>query len=190
MVDVSKTFKSYVKGSKAWRVENADLPLRNLIRHALFADVGVQAVEKVSFLEWSGPIERSIVALHLGQLPVRGDDELVFEINKQAEEGKPLTWVTSDDIHGDKGRIVRQDRPFLIAPLLAGQKLHCVCKTRLSTGRERTQWSSVFPVLRHDEDGDGCTVIVETTGALTPEEAWIRALLQTLGFFNQLAKLV
>ena len=190
-VDISHTYKHYVKGSKAWRLEDADLPLRNLVRHALFADVNVQAVDRVSFYEWSGPIERSIVALHLGQLPIQGEDGLVFEVRKRADDDKPLTWVTSDDIYGDNGRVARQETPFLIAPLLAGQSLHCMCSTRMSSGRERTQWNSVFPILLHDEEtgANGCTVIVETTGSLTPEEAWTKAIAASARNFDAISTL-
>ena len=191
-VDISNTYKHFVKGSKAWRLENADLPLRNLVRHALFADVHIQAVDRVSFYEWSGPIERSIVALHLGQLPVRGHDDLVFEVRKRADDRAPLTWVTSDDIFGDEGRIARQATPFLIAPLLAGQALHCMCSTRMSTGREHTRWNSVFPIVLHDDDTsdtNGCTMIVETTGSLSPEEAWTKAITTSANHFDAISKL-
>jgi len=182
------SWKFHVDGSATWRVHSADLPLCNLLRHALLADVPVQAVEKASFYAWDGPIERSMVALRLGQLPVRGLEPLTFEIKVRASLDAPLTWVTSEDVVGDDYRVRRfkDGSRFLIAPLLAGQSLHVVCQTSLGTGRRRTQWSSVFPVMVSQEDGS-CLFTVETTGACTAAQAWRDAITGAAGTMDAIA---
>jgi DNA-directed RNA polymerase subunit D len=193
------------KGSEAWRVSGVDKAVINIMRRALMADVPVQAVDMVTFYKWDCAIESEMVAHRLGQLPVQGLEPMTFEIQVTAPPNKPLTWVKPSHITGpDAHRICKGDEfgEFLIAPLLAGQRLHVVCRTSLGTGRKDARWNSTFPILYHDEDeeeeeevdGDedidgsqmgiksvmsepnGCTFIVETTGALSPTQAWFCAL--------------
>jgi DNA-directed RNA polymerase alpha subunit len=177
-------------GSDSWRLSDADCALVNMIRHSLMADVPVQAVESVTFHQYSGALESTLISHRLGQLPIKGLEPLEFEINVQAAPNKPLTWITSHDIKGDTGRVVRGNEDgkgagFLLVPLLAGQKLHVTCRTSLGTGRKRTTWNSTFPVVHHLEDGS-CIIKVETTGAVTPAEAWDAALQACQGAFKRL----
>jgi DNA-directed RNA polymerase subunit D len=168
-----------------------------LIRHALFADVPVQAVSRVTFYAWDGLTGSEFIAHRLGQLPIRGLGPLRFEICVRAPARAPLTWVTAADIVGDGGRVVKGDvdaygklQPFLLVPLLAGQRVHVVCETELGTGRRHTTWSSVLPTMRPDpERDDACDFIVETTGALPPPDAWRSALTSTRDCFARLARL-
>jgi DNA-directed RNA polymerase alpha subunit len=179
-------------GNDSWEISGLDPSMWNLFRHALMADVAVQAVDRVTFHQYNGPLESSMVAHRLGQLPITGKEPLQFELKVEAPTDAPLTWVTAADITGDGGRVVKGDGPhgssgFLLVPLLAGQRVHVTCSTSLGTGRQRTTWNSTFPVIKRTEDGKG-VLKVETTGALTPKEACVSALLASRAVFIALMK--
>jgi len=174
-------------------VTDISMAMQNLIRHALLADVPVQAVDRVTFNEWDGPVESSFIAHRMGQLPIRGTDPLEFEVNVTAKADAPLTWITSNDITGDGGRVVKGTEDgtsfgFLLVPLLAGQRAHLTCHTTLGTGRKHAIWNSVFPVVKRREDGSA-TFLIETTGAITPKDAWIAALSTTRDIFTRISSL-
>jgi hypothetical protein len=174
-----------------WRLDGVDMCVRNLLRHALLADVPVQAVDRVTFHAYDGPLECALVAHRLGQLPVRGLTDLSFDVRGVGPATAPLTWITAAHITGDGGRVVKGDEgataetgavapaeaadAFQLVPLLAGQQVHVTCHTSLGTGRRRTTWASTFPVFTHTDERS-CTLSVETTGALTPLAACIAAL--------------
>lgn len=166
-----------------WKLENVDMCTRNLLRHALMADVPVQAVDRVTFHAYDGPLECAMVAHRFGQLPIRGSQALTFDVQLEAAVDAPLTWVTTAHIvTDDGGQVVRGTEggkdtcnEFLLVPLLAGQRLHVTCQTSLGTGRRRTTWASVFPLFNHINE-NACILKVETTGAITPAEACIAAL--------------
>lgn len=186
-------WKSFVPGSEIFKVSCMDLSVQNLARHALMADVPVQAVDKVTFHVWDGLVESSLIAHRLGQLPVKGLEPVSFDVDVTAALDAPLTWVTTDDITGDDGRVVRGTEDgigsgFLLVPLLGGQRAKLTCHTSLGTGRRHAVWNSVFPVVQRDERGD-VTFIVETTGAVTPREAWLAALTSTRDLFMHIASL-
>ena len=177
---------------RAWRIDGADMCVRNLLRHALMADVPVQAVDRVTFHTYDGPLESAMIAHRLGQLPIRGLTDLSFDVKVQAAATAPLTWATAAHITGDSGRVVTGTEaapdtsdPFLLVPLLASQQVHVTCHTSLGTGRRRTTWASVFPVFTH-VDEQTCVLTVETTGALTPLAACIAALQASCAAFATL----
>ena len=158
------------------------------------ADVPVQAVDRVTFHAYDGPLECALVAHRLGQLPVRGLADCSFDVRGVGPATAPLTWITAAHITGDGGRVVKGNEgaagdgggatnattsdKFQLVPLLAGQQVHVTCHTSLGTGRRRTTWASVFPVFAHTDERS-CTLSVETTGALTPLAACIAALAAT-----------
>ncbi len=205
-IDMSK-WAGWVEGSRTWRVTGLDTCMRTVVRHALFADVEVQAVDRVTFHAWDGLVESSLIAHRMGQLPIMGLTPLTFELKFKAPDNAPLTWVTADHITNDGGRVVRggSDGPFLLVPLLAGQRVHVTCTTSLGSGRRKATWNSVFPVVKvEDEERDNTnekdaldaksstttlafTVTVETTGACTPGEAMQRALTAALHTFTHIA---
>ena len=166
-----------------WTLDNVDMCTRNLMRHALMADVPVQAVDRVTFHAYDGPLECAMVAHRFGQLPIRGTQSATFDVQLEAAADAPLTWVTTAHIVGDEaGQVVKGTEggkatcdEFQLVPLLAGQRLHVTCQTSLGTGRRRTTWASVFPVFKHVNENT-CILKVETTGAVTPEGACIAAL--------------
>jgi hypothetical protein len=81
-----------------WEIGGLDPSMWNLFRHALMADVAVQAVDRVTFHQYNGPLESSMVAHRLGQLPITGKEPLQFELKVEAPEDAPVTWVTAADI--------------------------------------------------------------------------------------------
>jgi len=177
----------------SWRLSDADVSVANLIRHALMADVPVQAVDQVTFHQYNGPLESAMIAHRMGQLPVRGLEPLQFTLKKEAPLDAPLTWATSLDITEDDGRVVKGVQEgiasgFLLVPLLAGQKVHLTCRTSLGTGRQRSTWNSVFPVVEHNEaDLRTFDIHIETTGAIQPEAALHAAMTYAKDVFTALS---
>ena len=156
--------------------------VKNVLRHALMADIVTQSVTHVTFNVYESPIEDEIVALRLGQLAVRGDAPYAFRVRKTACKQTPLTWVTSDDIEDPARRVVMPPSGrFLLAPLLENATLDVVCHTSAGTGRQHTLFSCVH-VARPDPD----TFELETTGALSCAAAWnqaIDAVIAAMSFF-------
>jgi len=186
-----------VSGCVSIRLHGCPPAMQALVRNALMADVPVQAVDTVDFGAYDGPLESEMVAHRLGGVPIRGLCPLKFHIRVRACAEAPLTWVTSEDIMEDdpaQGRVVRCSRPcgsrFLLVPLLAGQEFAVTCNTALGTGRKHTRWLSTFVGVQPQEDGrpDSARFTVETNGALSPQEAWVRALEATETFFVRIAR--
>ena len=138
------------------------------MRHALMADVPVQAVHRVRFHQYECPIEDEMVAMRFGGLAVTGLEPAKFWVDVTAPPRAPLTWVTDRHLQGpDAHRVVRHPAgPVLLAPLLAGQTLRATCRTALGTGRAHTKWTSVHPVVR-ETGPDQFTLTLKTTGAPT-----------------------
>ena len=151
---------------------NVDNCLKNLLRHALMADVVTQGVTHVTFHTYESPIEDEIVSLRLGQLAVRGDTPYAFRICKAAPRDAPLTWVTSDDILDPDKRVVQPPSGrFCIVPLLAGARFDVTCFTQAGTARAHTLFNSVFVSRPADAQ-----FRLETTGALGCAATWNRAI--------------
>ena len=166
----------------AWKLVGVDPSTVNLLRHSLLADVPVQAVDRVTFHAYNGPWESEAIAHRLGQLPIRGLTPMTFDINVECPKNVPLLWATAGDITGSEGRVVRGDEPvfgksapFMLVPLLAGQKVHVTCHTSLGTGRKRTTWNSTLPVITHLDDGTHI-LRVTTTDAIAAKDAILAAL--------------
>ena len=146
--------------------------VKNLLRHALMADVSAQAATHVTFHRFECPVEDELISLRLGQLAVRGDTPYAFRIRKTAPADAPLTWVTSDDIEDPQNRVVKPlSGRFMLAPLLRGAALDVECHTQAGTGRKHTMWTNVH-VAREEED----VFLLETTGALGCRAAWNQAI--------------
>jgi hypothetical protein len=190
IVEEEKSVLNYKDDNyRTWKFYGLDSSMRTLVRHALFADVPVQAVEKVTFLHWDGLVESSLIAHRMGQLPITGLAPLTFELNFKAPTDAPLSWATTEHITGDDGRVVRGIGPtsggFLLVPLLAGQHVHLVCTTSLGTGRKRATWNSAFPVVNVITPKE-FALVVETTGACTAKEALTSALQSSLDIFTHI----
>ena len=54
--------------------------IKNLVRHALMADLCVQAVTHVTFNTYECPLEDELIALRLGQLAIRGDTPFALSL--------------------------------------------------------------------------------------------------------------
>lgn len=170
--------------------------MHNFLRHALFKDVPILAVDTVTFVQYDGPLESEMISHRIGQLPVRlvhGDTEsttATFSVEVVApphDEKCGLMWITSDKVvcTSENAHVVhyrsaaeksmsKYDTGFLLAPLHPGERLQLTFSARVSTGREATRWVSCFikPSM------DPFRLYIETTGAITPREA-LRAALQT-----------
>lgn len=162
--------------------------MTNVFRHALMADVCVQAPVRVTFPNGynSIVIEDAMVAHRIAQLPVSGSSPCTFTIRKTAPKDVSLTWVTSDDIVDDEGgrRVVRPAfGRYLLVPLMAGQEFCARASTAAGSGRKHTVWASVFVAVHTHADGS-VTFNIETTGAQSPREAWNAALQSSIGAFQ------
>jgi hypothetical protein len=163
----------------------------NVMRHALMADVSVQAPVRITFPNGYGnlAIEDAMAAHRIAQLPVCGSTPCTFTIDKTAPADASLTWVTSDDIADDEGgrRVVRPQRGrYFLVPLLAGQRFCARAETVAGSGRQHTLWASVFVAVQAHADAS-VSFCISTTGAQTPQEAWTSASTATLGAFRAVA---
>ena len=184
----------------AFRFDNTDAALMNVIRHALYADVPVLAPNTVTFIQYDGPLEPELISHMIGQLPLRfcSDDAITrsrpveFSIDVRPDAAVPkLTWVKSTDVTCPSGAAevvhfrsdaeraaASHDTGFLLCPLHAGQRFVATFAATVATGRDGTRWSAVHPTVRPAaEDTPGTFyVTVQTTGAVQPKQALAHAL--------------
>ena len=182
-------------------VFGVDGPTLHLFLRALLCDVPVQAVDTVTFSRYDGPLESEMVAFQLGQVPIRGEGPMTFQVSSGPHTG-PLTWATTDDVceESSPGRVVLNStgdkvgpagirNRILLAPLLAGQALMARCRTSVGTGRRHARWGSVFPVFHPRKDDAGATftqAVIQTTGACTAAYALAAAIKSLMDLFGNL----
>lgn len=185
---VTRLLSDEVSGRNKFGFEGIDVETFSALRHALFKDVPILAVDTVTFHKYDGIIESEMVSHRIGQLPVRfaSDNDqqtAIFEIDVIAPaDGKAgITWVTSRDVicktknahvvhyrSEAEASIALHDKGFLLIPLHPGQRALITFEARVSTGREATRWASVFVAAKLEPSME---LTVETTGAVTPQEA-------------------
>ena len=193
-----------ITGSICFHFSGISPSLFNLIRHAVFKDVRVLAVDTVTFHQYDGALEPEMVSHRIGQLPLRYVDTAsvattaVFSIDVIADTTKcGLTWVTSKNVVCTSGnaevvhyrtpaeeRLASGDDGFLLVPLHPGQRLKVTFAARVSTGREATRWLSTHCAPRVQPS---FSLKIETTGATDPTTALKTALQCTATRLQRLA---
>jgi DNA-directed RNA polymerase subunit L len=106
-----------------------DVSLMNVLRHALYADIPVLAIDTVAFEGYNGPLETETIAHHFGYMPIRwnaaGDVPppgamAVFTVNAKADpEGTRVRWVTSEEAVCTRHVVDQPDGQVTAAAVLA-----------------------------------------------------------------------
>ncbi len=177
---------------------NMTSELFNFVRHAVFKDDAILAVDTITFGAYDGSMESEMVSSRIGQLPIRGDgDTATFSLSVHASTDKSsLTWVTSTDIVCTSGNakivhyrtpeekaLAAHDSGFLLIPLHPGQQANMTFVARRSTAREATRWVSCHTKATMETR----TMTIENTGALDAVEALKSALRRSLERLQLLA---
>ena len=183
--------------------------LFNLLRHALFKDVAVLAVDTVTFIKYDGPLEPEMISHRIGQLPLifltrqtSADDAggvggaspptgATFEISAVSGTDKSgLTWITSSDVTCTSGdaRVVhyRSEHERALASSDTGfliAPLHPGQQIHVKfTARVSSGREATRWISTHcvPKLDPNFHVTVETTGAVSPADALRQALQSTI----------
>lgn len=175
-------------------LEGVDTDMVNVIRHGLYQDVPVLAVDYIDFHEYDGDIPSSNIAHRIGQLPLRFTDgkapedetrsTATLSIDFVTSGVKPrLQWITSMDVTCKDGSAevvhyrspeeaarASRDTGFKLCPLQTGQRFRATLHARVDTARKHTRWNSILPIVCPIDDTT-FRLKIHTTGAITAEAA-------------------
>lgn len=204
--DMAGSSRVSVLASAPHRVElvldDVTLPVANAIRHALMKDVPVLAPDVVEIVQYNGQLQTEMVAHRIGLLPVACNDgqtphpdaTAVFELDVTWDRPTP-GWVTSDlfvCVSGDahivhfrsdaEAKAAHRDTGFPLFMLHQHQRAHIRAVCRVGTGAHHARWNAVYAHFVETSktsptsETSSYHFIVETTGAVTPQQAWQRGL--------------
>ena len=177
-------------------VEFIDTPLQyvNALRRLSLSQVPTFAVDDVVILENSSVMHDEAIAHRLGLIPLRTDLErfvmphlcdckstlgcskckvlLVLD----AESQDKTKVITSADLVSEDDVVRPVNSEIPIVALAPGQKIKFEAYARLGTGKSHAKWQPTSVAVVKDGKGeDDSILVIESNGALTPEEIVLEA---------------
>jgi DNA-directed RNA polymerase subunit D len=177
-------------------VEFIDIPWQyvNALRRLSLSQVPTFAVDDVVILENSSVMHDEAIAHRLGLIPLRTDLErfvmphlcdckstlgcskckvlLVLD----AESQDKTKVITSADLVSEDDVVRPVNSEIPIVALAPGQKIKFEAYARLGTGKSHAKWQPTSVAVVKDGKGeDDSILVIESNGALTPEEIVLEA---------------
>jgi DNA-directed RNA polymerase subunit D len=177
-------------------VEFIDIPRQyvNALRRLSISQVPTFAVDDVVILENSSVMHDEAIAHRLGLIPLRTDLErfvmphlcdckstlgcskckvlLVLDAESQDE----TKVITSADLISEDEVVRPVNSEIPIVALAPGQKIKFEAYARLGTGKSHAKWQPTSVAVVKDGKGeDDSILVIESNGALTPEEIVLEA---------------
>ncbi|HEY7227516.1 MAG TPA: DNA-directed RNA polymerase subunit D [Nitrososphaeraceae archaeon] len=177
-------------------VEFIDIPRQyvNALRRLSISQVPTFAVDDVVILENSSVMHDEAIAHRLGLIPLRTDLErfvmphlcdckstlgcskckvlLVLD----AESQDKTKVITSADLISEDEVVRPVNSEIPIVALAPGQKIKFEAYARLGTGKSHAKWQPTSVAVVKDGKGeDDSILVIESNGALTPEEIVLEA---------------
>jgi DNA-directed RNA polymerase subunit D len=177
-------------------VEFIDIPRQyvNALRRLSISQVPTFAVDDVVILENSSVMHDEAIAHRLGLIPLRTDLErfvmphlcdckstlgcskckvlLVLDAESQDE----TKVITSADLISEDEVVRPVNSEIPIVALAPGQKIKFEAYARLGTGKTHAKWQPTSVAVVKDGKGeDDSVLVIESNGALTPEEIVLEA---------------
>lgn len=177
-------------------IEFSDIPRQyiNALRRLSISQVPTFAIDDVVVLENSSVMHDEAIAHRLGLIPLRTDLERfvmphncdcnstlgcskcrVLLVLDAASQDKTKV-ITSADLISEDDVVKPVNSEIPIVSLAPGQKLKFEAYARLGTGKSHAKWQPTsVAVVKDSKREEDSILVIESNGALTPEEIVIEA---------------
>lgn len=195
-MDALDTIKILERDNNHIVIEFSDIPRQyvNALRRLSISQVPTFAVDDVVILENSSVMHDEAIAHRLGLIPLRTDLERFVmphdcDCNStlgcskcrvllvlDAESQDKTKVITSADLISEDDVVKPVNSEIPIVSLAPGQKLKFEAYARLGTGKSHAKWQPTsVAVVKDSKKEEDSILVIESNGALTPEEIVIEA---------------
>ena len=195
-MDALDTIKILERDNNHIVIEFNDIPRQyvNALRRLSISQVPTFAIDDVVILENSSVMHDEAVAHRLGLIPLRTDLERFVmphdcDCNStlgcskcrvllvlDAESQDKTKVITSADLISEDDVVKPVNSEIPIVSLAPGQKLKFEAYARLGTGKSHAKWQPTsVAVVKDSKKEEDSILVIESNGALTPEEIVIEA---------------
>jgi len=195
-VDALDTIKILERDNNHIVIEFSDIPRQyvNALRRLSISQVPTFAIDDVVVLENSSVMHDEAIAHRLGLIPLRTDlERFVMPHNcdcnstlgcskcrvllvLDAESQDKTKVITSADLISEDDVVKPVNSEIPIVSLAPGQKLKFEAYARLGTGKSHAKWQPTsVAVVKDSKKEEDSILVIESNGALTPEEIVIEA---------------
>ena len=195
-MDALDTIKILERDNNHIVIEFSDTPRQyvNALRRLSISQVPTFAIDDVVILENSSVMHDEAVAHRLGLIPLRTDIERfvmphICDCKSTLGCSKCRVLLVLDAESQDKTRVITSEHlisedevvkpvngEIPIVSLAPGQKLKFEAYARLGTGKSHAKWQPTsVAVVKDSKKEEDSILVIESNGALTPEEIVIEA---------------
>lgn len=195
-MDALDTIKILERDNNHIVIEFSDIPRQyvNALRRLSISQVPTFAIDDVVVLENSSVMHDEAIAHRLGLIPLRTDlERFVMPHNcdcnstlgcskcrvllvLDAESQDKTKLITSADLISEDDVVKPVNSEIPIVSLAPGQKLKFEAYARLGTGKSHAKWQPTsVAVVKDSKKEEDSILVIESNGALTPEEIVIEA---------------
>ena len=195
-MDALDTIKILERDNNHIVIEFSDIPRQyvNALRRLSISQVPTFAIDDVVVLENSSVMHDEAIAHRLGLIPLRTDlDRFVMphdcDCNStlgcskcrvllvlDTESQDKTKVITSADLISEDDVVKPVNSEIPIVSLAPGQKLKFEAYARLGTGKSHAKWQPTsVAVVKDSKKEEDSILVIESNGALTPEEIVIEA---------------
>ena len=177
-------------------IEFSDIPRQyvNALRRLSISQVPTFAIDDVVILENSSVMHDEAIAHRLGLIPLRTDLErfvmphdcdcnsalgcskcrVLLVLDSESQDKTKV--ITSADLISEDDFVKPVNNEIPIVSLAPGQKLKFEAYARLGTGKSHAKWQPTsVAVVKDSKKEEDSILVIESNGALTPEEIVIEA---------------
>jgi len=196
-VDALDTIKILERDNNHIVIEFSEIPRQyvNALRRLSISQVPTFAIDDVVILENSSVMHDEAIAHRLGLIPLRTDLQRFVmphdcDCNStlgcskcrvllvlDAESQDKTKVITSADLISEDDVVKPVNSEIPIVSLAPGQKLKFEAYARLGTGKSHAKWQPTsVAVVKDSKKEEDSILVIESNGALTPEEIVIEAV--------------
>jgi DNA-directed RNA polymerase subunit D len=195
-VDALDTIKILERDNNHIVIEFSDIPRQyvNALRRLSISQVPTFAIDDVVVLENSSVMHDEAIAHRLGLIPLRTDLErfvmphdcdcnstlgcskcrVLLVLDTESQDKTKV--ITSADLISEDDVVKPVNSEIPIVSLAPGQKLKFEAYARLGTGKSHAKWQPTsVAVVKDSKKEEDSILVIESNGALTPEEIVIEA---------------
>ena len=195
-MDALDTIKILERDNYHIVIEFSDIPRQyvNALRRLSISQVPTFAIDDVVVLENSSVMHDEAIAHRLGLIPLRTDLErfvmphdcdcnstlgcskcrVLLVLDTESQDKTKV--ITSADLISEDDVVKPVNSEIPIVSLAPGQKLKFEAYARLGTGKSHAKWQPTsVAVVKDSKKEEDSILVIESNGALTPEEIVIEA---------------
>jgi len=195
-VDALNSIKILERDNNHIVIEFSDIPRQyvNALRRLSISQVPTFAIDDVVILENSSVMHDEAIAHRLGLIPLRTDLErfvmphncdcnstlgcskcrVLLVLDSESQDKTKV--ITSADLISEDDVVKPVNSEIPIVSLAPGQKLKFEAYARLGTGKSHAKWQPTsVAVVKDSKKEEDSILVIESNGALTPEEIVIEA---------------